>query len=379
VLAGAFGVRGGGATETRRNGATSAAPAGAHDDLGLSSNAPSQASQTNGTSGGPSDTSNNNSAMPGAGSSEPVSVDIDTADLHAKVSSDETNNAIVVYATPRDYAVIEDALRKLDVAPSQVMIEAAIVEVTLNDQLQYGVQWSFANRTSLGALSQGTTNAPTSLFPGFTYAYTHGSIAASLTALETLTKINVISAPKLMVLNNQTASLQVGDQVPILSETSTSTIGTNAPVVNSIEYRDTGIILRITPRVNSGGEVLLDLSQEVSAVIPATSASGIASPTISTRKVATSVAVQDGEVVAIGGLISNSVNNVQSGIPFLSRIKVLNTLFGNTNNQSAKTELIVLLRPVVVRDVNDSRALTDELRDKLQSLRPLLPSPHAMP
>jgi general secretion pathway protein D len=182
-----------------------------------------------------------------------------------------------------------------------------------------------------------------------------------------------------MVLNNQTASLQVGDQVPILSETSTSTIGTNAPVVNSIEYRDTGIILRITPRVNSGGEVLLDLSQEVSAVIPATSASGIASPTISTRKVATSVAVQDGEVVAIGGLISNSVNNVQSGIPFLSRIKVLNTLFGNTNNQSAKTELIVLLRPVVVRDVNDSRALTDELRDKLQSLRPLLPSPHAMP
>jgi general secretion pathway protein D len=317
--------------------------------------------------------------MPGAGSSEPVSVDIDTADLHAKVSSDETNNAIVVYATPRDYAVIEDALRKLDVAPSQVMIEAAIVEVTLNDQLQYGVQWSFANRTSLGALSQGTTNAPTSLFPGFTYAYTHGSIAASLTALETLTKINVISAPKLMVLNNQTASLQVGDQVPILSETSTSTIGTNAPVVNSIEYRDTGIILRITPRVNSGGEVLLDLSQEVSAVIPATSASGIASPTISTRKVATSVAVQDGEVVAIGGLISNSVNNVQSGIPFLSRIKVLNTLFGNTNNQSAKTELIVLLRPVVVRDVNDSRALTDELRDKLQSLRPLLPSPHAMP
>jgi general secretion pathway protein D len=379
VLAGAFGVRGGGATETRRNGATSAAPAGARDDLGLSSNAPSQASQTNGTSGGPSDTSNNNSAMPGAGSSEPVSVDIDTADLHAKVSSDETNNAIVVYATPRDYAVIEDALRKLDVAPSQVMIEAAIVEVTLNDQLQYGVQWSFANRTSLGALSQGTTNAPTSLFPGFTYAYTHGSIAASLTALETLTKINVISAPKLMVLNNQTASLQVGDQVPILSETSTSTIGTNAPVVNSIEYRDTGIILRITPRVNSGGEVLLDLSQEVSAVIPATSASGIASPTISTRKVATSVAVQDGEVVAIGGLISNSVNNVQSGIPFLSRIKVLNTLFGNTNNQSAKTELIVLLRPVVVRDVNDSRALTDELRDKLQSLRPLLPSPHAMP
>jgi general secretion pathway protein D len=271
-------------------------------------------------------------------------------------------------------------LRKLDVPPTQVMIEAAIVEVTLNDQLQYGVQWSFANRTSLGALSQGTTNAPTSLFPGFTYAYTHGSIAASLTALEALTKINVVSAPKLMVLNNQTAALQVGDQVPTLSETSTSTIGTNAPVVNSIEYKDTGIILKITPRVNSGGVVLLDMSQEVSAVVPTTSgAAAINSPTISTRKIATEVAVQDGEVIALGGLISTSVNDVQTGIPFLSRIKILNTLFGNTNNNNTKTELIVLLRPVVVRSVDDGRAMTDELRDKLQSLRSLLPTPNTMP
>jgi general secretion pathway protein D len=306
----------------------------------------------------------------------PASVDIQTDDLRAKISSDEANNAIVVYATPRDYAVVEDALRKLDVAPNQVMIEAAIVEVTLNDEMQYGVQWQFGSGASTTALAAAPTTglsiAPTSFAQGLNYFYSHRSIAASLTALETLTKINVVSSPKLLVLNNQTASLQVGDQVPTLSETSTSTIGSNAPVVNSITYRDTGIILKITPRVNSSGVVLLDLSQEVSAVVPSTST--INSPTISTRKIATSVAVQDGEVIALGGLISDSVQDRQSGIPFLSRVKILKSLFGTTDNHHDKTELIVLLSPRVVRTVDDGRALTDELRDKLQTLRPLLPS-----
>jgi len=376
VLSNTFSGRGGGsgASETGRNGRPNGQTNGPHDDLGLSSGA--GPGQTNGPTA-PPDTSNPTPNPANAGGGGPVNVDIQTDDLHAKVSSDEANNAIVVYATPRDYAVIEDALRKLDAPAGQVMIEAAIVEVTLTDQLQYGVQWQLGNGTSTAALATNPTTglsiAPTSLAQGFNYFYSHSSIAATLNALETLTKINVVSAPKLMVLNNQTASLQVGEQVPILSETSTSTIGTNAPVVNSIDYRDTGIILKITPRVNSGGIVLLDLSQEVSAVEPTTNPQ-INSPTFSTRKVATSVSVQDGEVIALGGLISNSVTDTKAGLPFLSHIKVLGALFGNTNNMSNKTELIVLLRPHVVRSVDDGRALTDELRDKLQALRPLLPS-----
>jgi len=380
VLANAFGGHGGSSTpaDTSHNGHQNGATGGSHDDLGSPQTGGS--TQPNGTPTQSTDTSN--TAPNPNNSTGPISVDVQTDDLRAKISSDETNNAIVVFATPRDYAVVEDALRKLDVPASQVMIEAAIVEVTLTDQLQYGVQWQLGNATSTAALAQNATTglsiAPTSFAQGFNYFYSHSSIAASLSALETLTKINVVSAPKLMVLNNQTASLQVGDQVPILSETSTSTIGTNAPVVNSIDYRDTGIILKITPRVNSGGVVLLDLSQEVSAVLPTTSAAGINSPTISTRKIATSVAVQDGEVIALGGLISNSVTDTKAGLPFLSHIKILGNLFGSTNNQSAKTELIVLLRPRVVRSVDDGRALTDELRDKLQTLRPLLP-PSSMP
>ena len=388
VLANAFGGRGG-SSLTRTAGAITrqnALGGGQHDDLGVRRTNTATPGQPSGSAervdaglGRPTwRAAKPAPARTPGGAPGPVNVDIEIEDLHAKISSDETNNAIVVYATPRDFAVVEDALRKLDVAPSQVMIEAAIVEVTLTDQLQYGVQWQLGNGTSTAALAQNPTTglsiAPTTFAQGFNYFYSHSSIAATLTALETLTKINVVSAPKLMVLNNQTASLQVGEQVPTLSETSTSTIGTNAPQVNSIDYRDTGIILKITPRVNSSGVVLLDLSQEVSAVVPSTNSEDIGSPTISTRKIATSVAVQDGEVIALGGLISNSVNDIQSGIPFLSRIKILNSLFGSTNNNHTKTELIVLLRPRVVRSVDDGRALTDELRDKLQTLRPLLPS-----
>ncbi|THD60626.1 type II secretion system secretin GspD [Phenylobacterium sp.] len=389
VLANAFGgSSSSGSSDNGRNSRLSAQEGPVRDDLGSP-----QAPQS--VSGAPQAPPNPFGApvTPGASSagvtmnaaanpnnlpvSGPTSVDIQADGLHAKVSSDETNNAIVVYATPRDYAVIEDALRKLDVAPNQVMIEAAIVEVTLNDQLQYGVQWQFSGGSATTALAAAPTTglsiAPTAFSQGLNYFYSHRSIAASLTALETLTKINVVSSPKLLVLNNQTASLQVGDQVPTLSATSTSTIGSNAPVVNSIDYRDTGIILKITPRVNSSGVVLLDLSQEVSAVVPSTDPL-IDSPTISTRKIATSVSVQDGEVIALGGLISNSIQDTQTGIPYLSRIPILKNLFGTTNNQHMKTELIVLLQPRVVRTVDDGRALTDELREKLKTLRPLLPT-----
>lgn len=322
--------------------------------------------------------SNSGSAKAGPADAD-VSVDIATDGLHAKISSDEANNAIVVFATPRDYAVVEDALRKLDVFPSQVMIEAAITEVTLTDQLRYGVQWQFASGRNSGELSEAATGLPTQNFPGFSYFYAGKSISATLNALENLTHIKVVSAPKLQVLNNQTAQLQVGDSVPIITGSATSTIGSNAPIVNSVDYRDIGIILKITPRVNSSGVVLLDVEQEVSDVVP-TLTPGIASPTFSMRRIATSIAVQDGEVVALGGLISDSQTKGSNGIPFLSRIPLIGpSLFGNNDNSGTKTELLVLLRPKVVHNVDDGRAVTEELKAKLQSLRPLLPADNSIP
>jgi len=297
------------------------------------------------------------------------------------ITADEPNNAIVVFATPRNYALVEDALRKLDVPPTQVMIDASISEVTLNHTLQYGIQWAFesgpshlypgaaAPTRSGGALTQGTTSAPVQNFPGFSYTYAAPNVQATLNALKTVTDVNVLSAPKLMVLNNHTATIEVGDQVPISTGSATN-LTSGAPIVNSVEYRDTGIILKITPRVNAGGLVLLDIAQEVSGVSPTTPASGIDSPTIEQRKIETSVAVQDGETIALGGLIKNQVNKGRSTVPVLGDIPVLGHLFGDTTHDLVRTELVVLLTPRVVRTPVDARAVTQALRDAIELAAP---------
>ncbi|KPF78672.1 hypothetical protein IP88_03175 [alpha proteobacterium AAP81b] len=293
------------------------------------------------------------------------------AGLAVRINADEVNNAIIVYGAPRDYAVVEDALRRLDIPPAQVLIEAAITEVTLTDALRFGVQWNFQAGNANFAQTEGATVNPTRLVPGFSFFYGANGINATLNALETRTNIKVISAPKLLVLNNQTAALQVGNQVPILTQQSVSNDGGGgiAPTVNSVSYRDTGVILRITPRVNAGGVVLLDISQEVSGVSDAQS--GVDSPTFTTRRVASTIAAQDGQVLAIGGLFTNSQTRTKAGIPILSRIPVLGGfLFGRDNNNDDRTELIILIKPTVLRGVDDGRAVTEELRAKLKTLEP---------
>ena len=298
--------------------------------------------------------------------------------ITANISSDDNNNAIIVFGTPREYALIEDALRKLDVLPYQVLIEAAITEVSLTNDLRYGLQWNFVRSDVNGTLSEGSSFLPNGRanllrnLPGFSVAFNpSSSINGVLSALESKTNVNVVSAPKLLVLNNQTAVLQVGDQVPIATQNSTSTIDPNAPTINSIEYRDTGVILKVTPRVNGSGLVMLDIAQEVSDVnLSAARGTGINSPTISTRRISTSVAVQDGEVLALGGLIRNTQTKGKAGVPFLSQIPIIGGLFGRQTVGTNKIELIVLLKPRVLRTVDDGRAITDELRAKIKSLEP---------
>ena len=396
TLAGAFGqssakpgTHEGGGGETTRGAGTNGAAQTTESSSGTSSNGlPSGVgSSPSGPSIGRSDASSNPTSFDRAGM-EPtstagggVSVEVNTGDFQARITNDEVNNAIVVYATPRNYAVIEDALRKLDVQPYQVVIEAAIAEVTLTDSLQFGVQGLFNNHgLSVGSTQNSTALTPTALLPGLNAIYAARTVTAALSALESLTKIKVISAPKLMVLNNQTASIEVGTQVPILTGSATSVISSGAPVVNSVDYRDTGIMLKVTPRVNSSGYVLLDLSQEVSDVIAAGSTSSINSPSFSTRRIATSVAVQDGEIIALGGLIRDNRTDTQGGLPGLSRVPVVGPLlFGNLNNADTRTELLVLMRPTVVRSVDDGRAVTEELREKLKGLRSLLGDAKAIP
>ncbi|HEX7853230.1 MAG TPA: type II secretion system secretin GspD [Sphingobium sp.] len=292
-----------------------------------------------------------------------------------KVTADEVNNALVVYGTPHDYATIEDALRKLDVAPYQVMIEAAITEVTLTDSLRYGVQWNWLTGNSNFRTTDGAAMPTAATQAGFSYFLAGSSITAALNALEQRTTLKVVSAPKLVTLNNQTAALQVGDQVPVSAGNAVSVDNPNAPIVNSISYRDTGVILKVTPRVNGSGGVLLDVSQEVSDVNPnAPSVAGAngstPSPTISTRRISTSVAVQDGQVIALGGLFRDTRTLGKNGLPILSRLPVVGGLFGSRNDQQNRTELIVLLKPHVIRSPDDGRAVTEELRAKLRTLEP---------
>jgi general secretion pathway protein D len=288
------------------------------------------------------------------------------------VTSDDSNNAIVIYATPRQYGIITDALRQLDILPLQVLIEAAITEVTLNKSLQYGVQWLVNSGSSSFGLSQGTTATPTQIFPGFSYLLSTKSITATLNALSDITTVKVLSAPKLLVLNNHTAALQVGDEVPILTAQLTSDI-TGTTTTNQVDYKDTGVILNVTPRVNDGGLVLLDVSQEVSDVSD-TPTSGIDSPTIHERKIMSSIAVKDGQTVALGGLIRDNSTLDKAGIPWLNQIPVVGNLFGSTNDTDKRTELLVLLTPRVVRNSEDIKTITDELRDEMHALVPI-PAP----
>jgi general secretion pathway protein D len=289
----------------------------------------------------------------------------------SRIMADEENNALLIIATPREYAVIETALQKLDIAPLQVLIEASIVEVTLTNDLRYGVQWFLRQGNNQFILSQSSNAIPTPQLPGFSYLYSLPNVQVVINALEAVTKVKVISAPQIVVLNNQAASLQVGDQVPIATQSAVAIQNPGAPIVNSIQLRDTGVILKVTPRVNESGLVLMDIAQEVSAVVPTTTSS-LNSPTIQQRKVTSSVAVRSGESLALGGLIKDSLNQSDNGIPIVKDIPLVGNLFGQTTDTVTRTELLVLITPRVIRNDAEVRQVTNEIRRRLQTVNPVL-------
>jgi len=297
-----------------------------------------------------------------------VSAGSDAEPGSLKIVPNTENNALLIYATPNEFAVIETALRRLDVTPIQVLIEASLAEVSLTDDLRYGLQWAFQGGDGPLALSEATNGAVSPRFPGFSYLFTgRTDIRAVLNALETVTDVNVISSPKLLVLNNREAELQIGDQVPIIVQSAISTVGDTSPIVNSVQLRDTGVILRITPRVNRSGLVLLDVAQEISDVVPTTT-SNIDSPTIQQRRISSSVAVRNGETIALGGLIRDSKSRTRAGVPIASKIPLIGGLFGSTGKNSRRTELIVLITPHVIRSQQESDDLMDELREQFRGL-----------
>lgn len=285
----------------------------------------------------------------------------------SQVVVDEANNALIIRAEPSEYRSLETVIREMDVEPDQVLIQVTIAEVSLTGELRYGVEWFFANDNVGSKLSRSAAVA--SQFPGFNLTYLAGSTNVVISALDSLTDVNVISSPKLLTLDNKPAHLQVGDQVPVVTQTAVSTIDPAAPIVNSVQMIDTGILLSVTPRIANSGLVVLDIAQEVSDAVKTTT-SGIDSPTIQQRKLETTVAVHDGETVALGGLMRRKQTSGNSGIPVAKDIPVLGSLFGTTTDDSAKTELLIFLTPRVIRSAAEAREATDELRRSLDGLAP---------
>lgn len=291
-----------------------------------------------------------------------------------RVIADEINNAVLIYGERRDYLKIEAALRRLDVAPTQVLIEASIVEVTLADDLQYGLQWRFSdgargssNLTGAGVLSR-SGGALSSALAGFTYTWSDsvGNIRGVLNALADKSLVNVISSPSLMVLDNHTAAISVGNQQPIQSGT---TVTTGGNVSTSIQYKDTGVSLAVTPSVNAGNIVTMQINQAVTDVGQVDSATG--QRAFLQRQISSKVAVRSGEAIVLGGLIRDNTTSGKTGLPVLQDIPIFGGLFGTNTRNTARTELLVVITPRVVRSDQDVRELSSELRERMKAFVPL--------
>nr|WP_246767797.1 type II secretion system secretin GspD [Bradyrhizobium sp. CCBAU 53340] len=321
-----------------------------------------------------------------SGSSKPAGID---GILHnVRITADITNNAILVYANQDAQRLVEQTIRQIDRPQRQIAIEATIAEVTLNDQLNYGVQFFLASQKgSISNTISGVSNAAAAgsgaveaasnavnaasgallgrVLPGFNFLIgSENSPRVILDALHGITNVKVLSNPSLVVLDNQAATLQVGDQVPFSTGTAT-VLTANNTVVNTIDYKNTGIILRVLPRANANGNVVLDIEQEISSV--AGGSANSLTPTISQRRVKSSIAVTSGQTVLLAGLISESENRQRQGIPILDSIPGVGDAFSHQTNARARTELILFIRPTVIKDGVDAHVIAEEMRSKMNS------------
>jgi len=319
---------------------------------------------------------------------------------NVQVVADKDNNTILTVATPAEYQVIEAALKKLDVPQRQVAIELTIAEVTLTDQLQFGVEWLFKGGAPSGRGSGGLFNQTTPFNPavplataagaaagpvglalstGFNYLINNanfpGGVQAALHLLDTYGNAKVISNPHLAALDNQKATIKVGNRIPINQQTLVG--GTTNAVTTTAQYIDTGVLVQVTPHINAGGLVTLEVDAEVST--PGTTSDPNVAPPINTRSVQTLLAVPTGQTMVMGGLITENNQNNSAGLPGLARIPILGGLFGTQTLQKDRTELILFITPRVVENEVDYRRVIDDLRRKMERLDEVFPRPKTAP
>lgn len=296
-------------------------------------------------------------------------------DEEVRIGVDRESNALLFYASPTRWVQVQRILGEIDRPQRQILIEASIIEVTLGRQFQFGVDWSvFSNDLQVSAVNNKTGVVAPS-FPGLSITFLNNNIEAAVRALGSRSNIEVISAPKIIALDNRTARLQVGDQVPIVTQSAQSTNSSDAQVISSVDYRSTGVILTVTPRISGDNQLVLEVAQEVSSVSK-TSTSGIDSPTIQQRRFESALILRNGGTVALGGLISTNKSSSNAGVPGLKDVPVLGSLFRSEGREQSRSELIVLLSATIIADAADAdRAMTDLASDMRElRTRGLLPT-----
>ena len=302
-----------------------------------------------------------------------------------KIVTDETTNSLIVRAIPVDYAVIKETIQKLDVVPKQVLIEVLIAEVKMKGDTEFGVEWALRNpNTSLGGYKGESrtettyglgglgTDLGTALNKGFSYRFGSDRLQAFLVAQASQNKLNILSCPQILAADNKEARIEVGEEVPIVTSEYVPLTTQNVDQTSrSIEYRNTGVILTVTPRINDKGLVSMDIEQEVSKAQPVVTG-GIQSPTITNRKAQTSLVVQNGTTIVIGGLIGQESTRTVTGIPFLSGIPLLGYFFSDTKSSKIKHELIILITPHVVTNINEAEIISQDFRNKVSQIKKLI-------
>lgn len=287
-----------------------------------------------------------------------------------RISADASNNSVVIYGDPERADEIVRTLRRLDATPTQVAINVTIAEVRLTGDLKYGVEYFIKsknlglgdNRGSISLMDQASGVLKRQI-PGLNFLLGSNSDPdVIISALDVISDVEVLSSPSLVVLENQKATLQVGDEVPITTRQAQSIESNTAPVVNQVEFKNTGIILNVTPRIGQNDAVTMQIEQEISNV---SAGANTLTPTISKRRVESQISVNNQQTVLLGGLISAGSSNKKSGVPGVSKVPVLGDLFGATGKSNNRTELIILIRPVVIRDPQDAANVAESLRAQM--------------
>ena len=280
------------------------------------------------------------------------------------IVADDLNNSLIITATPSEYKRVRQILSRIDIAANQVLLEATIAEVTLTDNLKFGLKWFFEKGNSSAEFTSAAVAAINPSFPGFSYFLNTPNVKIALDALNQVTTVNLVSSPSLMVLDNKKAVLQIGDEVPIATAQQQGVVAAGSPVLNSISFRSTGVILGITPRIGDNGRIQLEIEQEVSDA-KTTTTSDLESPTISQRRIKTTVAVNDGQAIVLAGLMRDNNQVDHTKVPLIGDIPVVGNLFKSKDDTITRTELLIAITPHIVKDPRQVGAIADEFRDRM--------------